>query len=56
MRVEIIQLIRRPRHDDERTDFPAIAFRTVAWALTTDQAEAVADAPPDGRRRNWQEP
>lgn len=56
MRVEIIQLIRRPRHDDERTDFPAIAFRTVAWALTTGQAEAVADAPPDGRRRNWQEP
>jgi hypothetical protein len=26
---EIIQLMPRPGHDSERTDFPAIAFRTV---------------------------
>lgn len=55
MRVEIIQFIRRPRHGDERTDFPAVVFRTIARAPATDHAEAVADAPPAGRRCNWQE-
>lgn len=56
MRAEIVQLIRRPRHGDERTDFPAIAFRTVVRELATDQTETTPGAPPDGRRGNWQEP
>jgi hypothetical protein len=30
MSAEIIQFIPRPNHDREQTDFPAIAFRSVA--------------------------
>jgi hypothetical protein len=47
---EIIQFIPRPRHDDEQTDFPTIAFRSAAPDLTTDHADAVPceHAGPDG--------
>jgi hypothetical protein len=34
---EIILLMPRPRHDSEQTDFPAIAFRTAAPDIATDQ-------------------
>ena len=40
MSAEIIQFIPRPRHDDEQTDFPAIAFRSAVQDLTMDHADA----------------
>ena len=43
MSAEIIQLMPRPGHDSEQTDFPAIAFRSVVPAIATDQ-----HARPDG--------
>jgi hypothetical protein len=39
---EIIQLMPRPGHDSEHTDFPAIAFRTVVPAIADQRAR------PDG--------
>jgi hypothetical protein len=38
---EIIRFIPRPRHDDEQTDFPAIAFRSAVQDLTMDHADAM---------------
>jgi hypothetical protein len=40
---EIIQLMPRPGHDSEQTDFPVIAFRAAVPAIATDQ-----HARPDG--------
>jgi hypothetical protein len=39
---EIIRFIPRPRHDDEQTDFPTIAFRSAVPSddLTMDHADA----------------
>jgi len=34
---EIILLMPRPGHDSEQTDFPAVAFRTAAPDIATDQ-------------------
>ena len=50
MSAEIIQFIPRPRHDDEKTDFPTIAFRSAVPDLTMDHADAVPceHALPDG--------
>jgi hypothetical protein len=49
---EIIQLMPRPRHDGERTDFPAIAFRTVAPATATDQRARLNGIDPKPRVLN----
>jgi hypothetical protein len=37
---DIIQFIPRPRLDDEKTDFPMIAFRSAVQDLTMDHADA----------------
>jgi hypothetical protein len=44
MSAEIIQFILRPNHHREQTDFPTIAFRSVAPRddLTMDHADAAA--------------
>ena len=43
MSAEIIQLMPRPGHDSEQTDFPAIAFRAAVPAIAIDRR-----ARPDG--------
>ena len=43
MSAEIIQLMPRPGHDSEQTDFPVIAFRSAVPAIATDRR-----ARPDG--------
>jgi hypothetical protein len=41
MSAEIVQFIRRPKHDREQTDFPTIAFRSTAPRdITMDHADA----------------
>jgi len=48
MSTDIIQLIRRPRHDHEQTDFPTIAFRSVRGPATDRAVPASRDhAAPD---------
>jgi hypothetical protein len=39
MSADIIQLIPRPRHASEQTDFPTIAFRSVVHDRATDRDE-----------------
>lgn len=56
MSAEIVRLIRRPRHGDECTDFPAVAFRTIARESAAERTKAAPDAPPDVRRFSWPEP
>ena len=53
MSAEIIQFIRRPKHDREQTDFPTIVFRsTVRENLTTDHADT---APCEYVQPDWYE-
>jgi hypothetical protein len=50
---EIIQLMPRPGHDSEQTDFPAIAFRTVVSAFATGRRVRPGDiAPKPGALNN----
>jgi hypothetical protein len=49
---EIIQLMPRPGHDSERTDFPAIAFRTVVLAIATEQRARPNGVDPEPRILN----
>ena len=39
MSAEIIQFIPRPRHDQEQTDFPTIAFRSVVHDFARDHVD-----------------
>ena len=39
MSVEIIQFIPRPRNDQEQTDFPNIAFRSVVHDFARDHVD-----------------
>ena len=39
MNADIIQFILRPGNDQEQTDFPTIAFRSVVYDLDRDQAD-----------------
>ena len=41
MSADIIQFIPRPRHDQEQTDFPTIAFRSVVHDLVRDHVDTV---------------
>jgi hypothetical protein len=42
MSAEIIQFIRRPKHDREQTDFPTIVFRSTAPRdLAMDHADTI---------------
>jgi len=53
MSAEIIQFIRRPKHDREQTDFPTIVFRsTVRENLTADHADT---APCEYVQPDWYE-
>ena len=53
MSAEIIQFIRRPKHDREQTDFPTIVFRsTVRKDLITDHADT---APCEYVQPDWYE-
>jgi hypothetical protein len=49
---EIIQLMPRPGHDSERTDFPAIAFRTVVPAIATERRARPNGVDPEPRILN----
>ncbi|NOJ47739.1 hypothetical protein [Bradyrhizobium archetypum] len=48
MSTDIIQIIPRPKRDNVKTDFPAIAFRTARHQPATDPV----DAAPDKRARS----
>jgi hypothetical protein len=51
--VEIIQLMPRPGHDSEHTDFPAIAFRSGVPGIATHQRTRPGDiAPKPGALNN----
>jgi hypothetical protein len=50
---EIVQLMPRPGHDSEQTDFPAIAFRTAGPDIAGDQRARPGDiAPKPGALNN----
>ena len=51
MSAEIIQFIPRPGRDDAPTDFPTIAFRSVAQDPAVDPGDATADQPSEPERR-----
>jgi len=40
---DIIRIIRSPKSDDARTDFPVIAFRSVRQDPVSDPADAAPD-------------
>ena len=52
MSAEIIQLIPRPRHGREQTDFPTIVFRSAAPDPNVDHADT---APCEYLPSDWQE-